>query len=185
MNNSSFSIFFSFLALTMYSTSYFFKRKSTFLVFQGFGGLFLVFSYFFIARFFAMISLFIGLARTFSFYYYEKNDKRVPVWLVILICVAIFTNYFTVNLLIYRRFNILDIFLVVSFCMYAIVFSIRNLMLVRYLVIVPHVLTILYNLLTAAPIFTAISYFIELVISIVSICYFKILDKKAKEVTIV
>lgn len=46
MNSSIFAVLFSFLALLMYYGSYLFKKKSTYLMFQGFGGLSLAVSYF-------------------------------------------------------------------------------------------------------------------------------------------
>ena len=166
MNNSAISLFLSFLALIMFSGSYY-------LFFQGLGGLCLVFSYLFISEFFPMISLFIGLVRTATYYAYEKNDRRVPVYVVVSICMATIINYVFVNIVILQTQKPVDFILVISFCLYAVIFSIRKLEIVRYTVIIPHVLTIIYNILIHAPIFTAISYSIELTITIISIMYFR------------
>lgn len=181
MYSSEISLIISFIALMSFSASYFFKKKSYYLILQGLGGLCLVFSYFFISAFFPMISLFIGLVRTATYYAYEKKSRSVPPYVVASICFATIINYVIVNIIILRTQRLVDIILVVSFCLYAIIFSIRKLEIVRYTVIIPHVLTIIYNILIHAPIFTAISYSVELAITIISICYFKFVANHNKK----
>lgn len=62
-------------------------------------------------------------------------------------------------------------------CMYAITFAIRNIKLMRYFVLIPHLSAILYNLLIKAPISSAMSYGIEFIITVVAIIKFKIQEK--------
>ena len=172
MINDKIALIISFIAMLMYGSSYFFKKKSTYLVFQGLGGLSLVFSYLFMGEYFAMISLFLGLSRTITYFCFEKNDKVVPVWIVVANCAALFLNYLIVNVFILNTANFVDVILVVSFCLYAIVFSFRNLQRVRYTITIPLALTVLYNILINAPIFTIISYSFELSVAIVTIIYY-------------
>ena len=74
-----------------------------------------------------------------------------------------------------------DILYMVASCMYAITFAMRNIKLMRYVILIPHTMAILYNLLVKAPISSAISYGIELVITIVAIIKFYILEKRTNE----
>lgn len=172
MTNDKIALLISFIAMLMYGSSYFFKKKSTYLMLQGFGGLSLVFSYLFMGEYFAMISLFLGLSRTITYFLFEKNDKSIPAWIVVANCAALFLNYLIVNVFILKTANLVDIILVISFCLYAIVFSFRNLQRVRYTITIPLALTVLYNILINAPIFTVISYSFELAVAIVTIIYY-------------
>ena len=172
MTNDRIALLISFVAMLMYASSYLFRKKSTYLVFQGLGGLSLVFSYLFMGEYFAMISLFLGLSRTITYFCFEKNDKAIPVWIVVANCIVLFLNYVVVNICILKTANLVDILLVISFCLYAIVFSFRNLQKVRYAITIPLALTVLYNILINAPIFTVVSYSFELVVAIATIIYY-------------
>jgi hypothetical protein len=52
----------SFLALALIAYSYLINKKGTYLVFQGLGIVFLIISYFFISKYFAMISMIVAKA---------------------------------------------------------------------------------------------------------------------------
>lgn len=169
MLNEKLSLLISFIAMCMYSSSYFFKKKSIYLIFQGLGGLSLVFSYLFMGEYFAMVSLFLGLIRTGTYFWYEKKDMRIPKWIVGVNCAAPLANYIFVNVFILGSANLADIILVISFCLYAIVMSIRNLNVVRYTITIPLALSVAYNVIIHAPIFTVISYSIELTVAIFTI----------------
>jgi hypothetical protein len=172
MTNEKIALLISFIAMLMYCSSYFFKKKSTYLMFQGFGGLSLVFSYLFMGEYFAMISLFLGLTRTITYFCFERNDESIPVWIVIANCTALFLNYLIVNVVVFKTANLVDIILVITYCLYAIVFSFRNLQIVRYTITIPLALSVLYNILIHAPIFTVISFSFELTVAIVTIIYY-------------
>lgn len=178
MGKDIFPVLFSFLALLLYAISYFFKQKHLYLTFQGFGTLSLVISYLFLANYFAMISLFVGIIRIVTYYLIEKRGRRVPVAVVALFCAITIANYYLVNVLILHTSRQADIILMVSYCLYAIVLGIRNLMLVRYAMTVPLALSILYNVLIHAPVFTVISYSVELTVTIVTIVYFTYFDRE-------
>lgn len=178
MTNDKVALLISFVAMLMYCSSYLFKKKSTYLMFQGLGGLSLVFSYLFMGEYFAMISLFLGLSRTITYFLFENKDRTVPVWIVVANCIALFLNYVVVNIFILNSANFVDILLVISFCLYAVVFSFRNLQRVRYTVTIPLALSVLYNILINAPIFTVISYSFELAVAIATIIYYSMPSKR-------
>lgn len=79
-----------------------------------------------------MISLFIGLIRTITYYLFESKNKDIPLGVVAALCAATITNYFALNQIAPQPLRMLDILPVLSFVLYAIIFSIRNLQVVRY-----------------------------------------------------
>lgn len=166
------AIIFSLFGLLSYGSSYFFRKKANYLMFQGLGGVFLAVSYLFDGNFFAMISLFISIARIFCYYIYEYKNKFVPVLVVVLFCMANVANYVVVNICIKHTASLVDIIMVVSFVLYNILFSLRNLQVVRYSMTVPLALSITYNILIEAPIFTVLSYTMELVITVFTLIYY-------------
>ena len=178
MNELSFIM--SAIALALYSLSYFFNNKRDFLILQLSGNVFLSLSYFFIGAYFTMVSVAIGIARGILCYAYEKRDKSVPVYVVLGLCLATVSSYVIINCFILSQSSIWDILYLIASCMYAISFAIRNIRLMRFIVIIPHASAIAYNLLINAPILSAISYAIELTVTVVAIIryeFFKIAPK--------
>lgn len=74
-----------------------------------------------------------------------------------------------------------DVLYMFASCMYAITFAMRNITLMRYVVLIPHLSAIFYNLLAKAPISSAISYGIEFIITVVAIIKFRIQEKQKNE----
>ena len=71
----------------------------------------------------------------------------------------------------------IDILCLISLIAYAFIFRIRNLKAVRFLMIIPTVLSILYNVLASSPIFATLVYVIELSANVVSIFKYHVLPK--------
>ena len=156
-------------ALALYCLSYFFNSKRNYLIFQLSGNVFLSLSYMLIGSFFTMVAVIIGIARGLICYLYEKNDKRVPVFWIVSLCIASILSYIIINTVILSQASIWDFLYLFASCMYAISFAIRNLRVMRYVVLIPHASAVAYNLLIKAPISSAISYGIELVVTIAAI----------------
>jgi len=167
------------IALALYCGSYFFNNKKKYLILQLNGNLFLSLSYFFMGAYFTMVSVVVGIARGLICYTYEKNNKRVPVYMIIGLCFATVSSYIIINYLILSgtasKWDFLYMF---ASCMYAITFAVRNIMLMRYLVLIPHLCAILYNLLAKAPVSSLLSYGIEFIITVVAIIKFEIQEKQ-------
>ena len=86
------------------------------------------------------------------------------------LCLATVSSYIIVNYVILSgESSPWDILYMFASCMYAITFAIRNIKLMRYLVLIPHLSAVAYNLLVKAPISSAISYGIEFIITVVAI----------------
>lgn len=181
MNNSVFSTVTSFLALVLYSGSYFFKTKRGYLLMQGFGNVSLALSYLYIGEFFTMFTLGLGIARVAICYVYEKKNKNVPVPVIVALCATIIASFFVINFGILKTGEFWDALYLVASCLYAVVFTIRNLKVMRYVILVPHSLAIAYNLIIRAPITSAISYFIELAVTLVAIVKFHLQERAASK----
>ena len=159
----------SFISTVFVGASYFVTKKSLYLTFQALCIVFLIASYFFTAQFFAMVGLALGLARTLIFYVFEKRDKVAPIWVAFALSAATLTSYFIVNLGILKTAQPLDLLCVTALIMYAFIFRIRNLKIVRFTMLIPTVFSILFNTLTGAAFFASITYVIELTANVVSI----------------
>ena len=176
-DNSTLGMVMSFIAMAFVMISYFVKNKRMYLVFQTACIVFLVLSYLVIGQFFAMIGLLISLIRAFVFFVYENNDKRAPIWISVVISIATCAAYIIVNLMILKTARTVDLLLLCSSIMYAFIFRVRNLELVRYTMLIPTVLSVAYNALISAPIFLVLSYGFEGLANIVSIFRYHIIPR--------
>lgn len=166
------------IALALYSGSYFFNNKRNYLIFQLTGNVFLSLSYLLMGAYFTMVSVAIGIARGLICYTYEKKNKEVPAYMIIALCSATVLSYVIINYVVLSgTASPWDILYLIASCLYAITFAIRNIKLMRYIVLIPHACAIAYNLLVAAPISSAISYGIEFTITVVAIIKFHIQEK--------
>ena len=68
MPNDKIALGVSFVAMALIVSSYFYRKKVYFLLFQALGTVFLVLSYLFSAEYFAMIGLSVGLCRTVTYF---------------------------------------------------------------------------------------------------------------------
>ncbi len=178
MPNETVALAVSFVAMALIVSSYFFEKKVYFLLFQALGTVFLVLSYLFSGEYFAMIGLAVGLSRTLTYFFFEKKNKETPIVFVFLFCALTLAAYFTVNLGILKKAKPIDIFYVASLILYAIVFRVKDVELMRYLVLLPTALAVLYNILCSAPVFTTVSYAFEVAAGVYAVIKFNILGKK-------
>ena len=89
-------------------------------------------------------------------------------------------SYIIINTVILSQASVWDFLYLFASCMYAVTFAIRNIRVMRYLVLIPHTSAIVYNLLIHAPISSAISYTIELVVTVVAIIKSEVVRAKNK-----
>ncbi len=170
------SLVMSTIALALFSLSYFFNNKRNYLILQLSGNVFLSFSYMLIGSYFTMVALLIGIARGVICYVYEKKDKRVPIYCIIGLCFASILSYVIINYVVLKsQASVWDSLYLFSSCMYAVTFAIRNIRLMRYVVLLPHASAVAYNLLINAPISSAISYGIELIVTVVAIFKYEVI----------
>ena len=177
MENQTLALIASFIGMLLVIFSYFTKKKERFLLFQSLCIVFLIISYFFTVQFFAMVGLGVGLLRTLTYFYYEKKEKEAPLWVPLLLAGATLASYFIVNFAILGTSEPLDVLCLLALIGYVFIFRVRNLTLVRFLMLVPTVLSILFNLLTHAALFTTLTYVFEISANIVSIFRYHVIGK--------
>lgn len=181
MYNYPISLTFGLIAMFFVATSYFFKRKETYLLFQLIAIFCLSFSYLFIEKYFAMITFAISVIRMVVFLIYEKKDIAVPIWLKSLFAALVLAAYVVVNVIVLKDTSGLDVMCLVANVFYTFCFGIRNLTLMRYVILVPNVLSVLYNFLLPATPFVILSYSFELGSNVLSIIKYHIFDKPQEE----
>ena len=139
-------------------------------------------SYLFMGAYFTMVSVAIGIARGLICFAYEKNNKKVPVCIIVGLCLATILSYIVINYIVLSgAASPWDILYMVAACLYAITFAMRNIKVMRYVILIPHASAVSYNLLVNAPISSAISYGIEFVITVVAIIKFGIQEKNMRQ----
>ena len=170
------------IAMIFIVSSYFLKNKKLYLLFQGIGIVFLILSYFFIAEFFAMIGLAIGLLRCLIYFLYEQNGKTAPLFFAVCISFMTLASYFIVNVGIQKTGKGEDILYLTALIGYAFTFRIQSLRLMRWLTLIPNALSIVYGFVISATPFVIVSYAFELGANALAI--WKDRDKKlyAKEI---
>lgn len=183
MQNKTLSLIAGFLAMLFVGTSYFFTQKRKYLFFQATGIVFLILSYLFDGAYFAMIGLGVALMRTLVYFGYEQKKKITPVWVAVAFSLITVFAYFIVNWWILHAVKTIDLICVASLVGYALVLRISDLNKVRYLVLLPISLSIVYNAFSGTAVFVTISYSVELVMSVLAIFKYQIFTKRKTEVT--
>ena len=169
----------SILVMLVMCSSYFFKKKSLYLSVQRVGIILLMAAYILWKEYFAMAGLVIGLARMLVYLWYERKDKHAPIWWAVLFSLLGVACYLIINLWIQKNAKPVDIIYLVGLVAYAFIFRIRSLNLVRYLVLIPTALSIVYNaLLGVGTVMVVVSYSFEMCANLVSIAKYHLYDKK-------
>ncbi len=181
MENQTLAFIASFLAMSFVIMAYFVKKKEHYLLFELLCIVFLIVSYFFTMQFFAMIGLAVGLFRTTTFFIYENKERRAPIIWSFLFSAMTLAAYFIVNLVILQTAQPLDILCLLALIMYAFIFRIRDLKIVRFTMLIPTVLSILFNALTSAALFATLTYLFELCANVVSIFKSYVFARTEKE----
>lgn len=183
MYSEPLSLIASFLGMGFAMSSYFVKKKNLFLVWQGGAILFLALSCLFKLHYLPVITYGIALVRVLVYYQFEKADKNLSVWIKTFFALLNVVAYFVLNAISGTKFNAIDLLLIIASIMYAYIFGIRNIKLLRFMFIIPTVISIVYYIITCAAIFVTISYLFELLANLTAICcykYWEIKFNKAK-----
>ena len=178
MDNRVLALIASFIAMSFVTVSYFTRKKEHYLLFQLLCLLFLITSYFFTVQFFAMVGLVIAACRTVTFFIYERKGRKAPILWSFLFSGLSVVAYLVVNLAILKTAQPLDLLFLVGLVAYAFIFRIRNLKTVRFLMLFPSLLSVLFNAFTNAAFFTTLSYVFEFSSNLLSIFKYHVLKKK-------
>ena len=180
MTKEQWALILSLISMLLVASSYFFKKKSAYLLMQATGMLLLMGSYLLNGEFFAMVGLGIGLGRALTFFLFEQNNKKPSVFWPILFSSLSIMAYVVINLIILKDARLYDILYLIGLILYAFVFWIRNLQLMRHLAILHTSISILYNTLIDAGIFVVIAYSLEMFANLISVVKYHLFDKKKK-----
>ena len=142
------------------------------------GNVFLSVSYLLLGSYFTMVAVMLGIGRGLICYIYEKKDRKVPIYWIAGLCLASISSYIIINTVILSQASRWDFLYLFASCMYAITFAIRNIRVMRYTILIPHASAVAYNLLIHAPISSAISYGIELTVTLVAIVRYEVLRRR-------
>ena len=164
----------SFIGMSFVIAAYLVRKKSLYLACQSLCLVFLILAYFFEVNFFGMIGLGIGLTRTLTFFAYEQKDKNAPIYWSF-VCAFLTLCNFYVNMFILKTGQALDVICLIALIMYAFIFRVRSLKIVRFTMLAPTALSIVYNVCVGAAIFTTLSYMFELVVNCVSIARYHVI----------
>ena len=164
----------SFIGMAFVIAAYLVRKKSLYLACQSLCIVFLILAYFFEVNFFGMIGLGIGLTRTLTFFAYEQKDKNAPIYWSFVFAFLTLCNFY-VNMFILKTGQALDVLCLIALIMYAFIFRVRSLKIVRFTMLAPTVLSIVYNVFVGAAIFTTLSYTFELVVNCVSIARYHVI----------
>ena len=182
MDNKTLALVASFVAMSLIVISYFVRKKEKYLLFQLLGVLFLVATYFFSLDWLAMLGLSVAACRTVTFFLYERKGKKAHILWAFFFSFLSLVAFFAVSVLGSGGVKLSDILLLITLFAYAFIFRIRSLKIVRFAMFLPLSLSIAYNLLTHAPLFTVISYSFELGANIVSIFKYHVFAQKPKTI---
>ena len=79
MTREQWAFLISIFVMLVMCSSYFFKKKSLYLIVQGTGITLLMVSYVLLKEYFAMVGLVIGLVRMLVYLFYEQKNKETPI----------------------------------------------------------------------------------------------------------
>jgi hypothetical protein len=171
------ALFVSFIAMVLIAASYFMKGKSGFFLYQVLGMIFLMTSYLLTQDYFPMIGLGIGMGRSVTYFVFEKKEKNPSIFWPILFSSLSVMAYLIINVIILQTAKSTAIIYLMGLVLYAFIYWIRDLQKMRYLATIPTALSILYNVVSKAPVFTVISYTFELCANIAAIYKYNVKPK--------
>ena len=180
MYNYTLSFIAGLIAMLCASGSYFLKRKALFLMAQASAITLLGVACLFNVQFYACISYGIALIRVMLYFALESKGKSPTMWLRSLFAFLSVLMYVVTNVIILKDARPIDIMLVVANCMFSFVFAIKDLKVLRAVILIPLLLCFAYFILTKETLFVIISYGIEAFANAFAI----VLYKKRKKTTV-
>lgn len=178
MYNYTVSLLAGLVAIIFVIASYLVTKKSRFLTCQTLAILFLSVSYLFVEQYFAMVGMVFSVVRTIVYFVLETKNKAPNFWLKTLFGLLSVFAYVVINLVILKNARYIDLLFLSANVMYSYLFGIRDLKLLRFLMLVPTAVTSIYNVIAPASLFVIISYIFEFFANVVGIIKARIEEKK-------
>lgn len=161
------------VALILVCISYFFKRKTKFLVFQIFADAFYAAAFFVVGANVAACVTTLSIIRNIVLYFQEKSSYK-HVYFILSIFIAL---YITIAVIFWK--SPLDIMPLTTSILFATCYTIKDLQKMRYFLLIPNTIVLIYNILSTTYT-SAILDFIEVIVIIIAIVNY---NKKIKKET--
>lgn len=162
------------VALILVCISYFLKKKVNFLILQIFADVFYAGAFFVVGANVAGIVTAISIVRNITLFFKEKYDLKYIDYTVF-----IFIALYVVFTILFWN-GILDIIPLISSILFALCFMIKDLQKMRYFLIIPNAIVLVYNILCTTYT-SAVLDFIEIIVIIVALINF---NKNNQNVTV-
>ncbi len=182
MDEGSWSLIVSFVAMSFLVASYFCKNKIGYLCFQGLGIIFLILSYFFVGAYFAMLGMAVGFVRVLVYFIYESKGRVPPIPWAIALCAATVAVYIAVNICLLKTARYVDILYLAGLILYVFIMRLPSLRTVRFALLFPTAICLLYNILIVSTPFVIISYSFELAANVFSILKYHVFARFGEKI---
>lgn len=161
------------IALIILSIGYFLKNRSRFLFVQIIANLFYALAFLVLKAYVAGIITLVSLIRCLYLYIADKkNFKHTLLFLPIFICL-----YILITGIFWK--NNYDIIPLITAVIFTFAFSIKNLQLSKYILIVPNLMLVVYNILTTTYA-SALLDFVEVAVIVVAIVKYHLNNNNCK-----
>ena len=163
---------FGIIALILVAIGYFMKSKSAFLIYQVVADFFYALAYIVVDAWTAGIITMISLVRCIFLYFAEKkNLKHTTEFLFIFV-------FFYILISVIFWAGPLDLMPLATCIMFTFGYEIKNMQVMRYFLIIPNVILVIYNILTTTYA-SALLDFMDIAVIVASIIkFYKIYNKK-------
>ena len=158
------------IALVLVCIGYFVRTKSTFLILQSVANFFYASAFFVVGAYVGAGLVIISLFRCLYIYIAEKKDFKY-----ILHFLSIFVVLYIVFTIVFWN-NIFDLFPLIASLLFTLGYMVKNLQVMRYILLIPNTIYVLYNILTTTYT-SALLDFVEVVVILIAILKFH-LDEK-------
>lgn len=159
------------IALILVCIGYSFKNKSHFIVIQIIANFFYASAFLFVKAYVGALIIFISMVRCIYIYIAEKKSFKYVYHFIL-----IFVILYIITTIVFWK-STYDFIPLIASIIFTISFCIKNLQLMRYILIIPNTLLIFYNIITTTYT-SALLDLIEVIVIIVAIIIHKLKNKK-------
>ena len=153
------------IALILVAIGYFAKSKSGFLIYQVVADFFYALAFFVVDAWTAGIITIISMIRCIYLYFQDKKNFKYNTYYLL----GFVSLYILTTILFWEGF--FDLMPLVTSIMFTFGYEIKNMQVMRYFLIIPNVILVVYNILTTTYA-SALLDFMEIVVDIASILKF-------------
>lgn len=161
------------ISLILVIVSYFLNSKKNFLFIQIVANVFYGLSFIVNSALVAGINTFISIIRVLLLYLYERKGKTPPIYFIFIFSAC----YITIGVIFFK--NYYDIIVIITPILFTIAMWVKNMQLVRYLMLLPNAILVFYAILNQVYT-TALLDLLELITIIVALITYYMHKKKER-----